>query len=105
MPKSFKSIILIILLLLGVSPLYGNLPCEDGGCSKKCKCENTESAPGGNKNDGGTGNASDQSGTDGTNIDSVSIWVNWGSPANENVSGELPPRLSFGGEYSFLWFL
>lgn len=45
MPNSIKSIMLLILLLLGVSPLYGNLPCEDGGCYKKCKCEHTHGHP------------------------------------------------------------
>ena len=87
MPKSFKSIILIILLLLGVSPLYGNLPCEDG-CENKCECEKGQSSTGSGSGDGGAGNDGSTGGTGGTDNGSVSIWVNWGSPVNENVSGE-----------------
>ena len=79
MPNSFKSIILIILLLLGVSPLYGNLPCENG-CENSCKCEKEKSP------------------TD----DSATCCM---LLASLLCSGGVPPRLSFGGEYSFLWFL
>ena len=57
MPKSFKSIILLISLLLGVSPLYGNLPCENG-CENSCKCEKGKSPTGDSATDGGPGNSS-----------------------------------------------
>ena len=77
MPNSFKSIILIILLLLGVSPLYGNLPCEDG-CENKCECEKGQSPSGSGSGDGGGGgNNNPSGGTGGTGNSSVSIWVNW----------------------------
>lgn len=76
MPKSFKSIILLISLLLGVSPLYGNLPCEDG-CENKCECEKGQSPTGSGSGDGGVGNNNPSGGTGGTGNSSVSIWVNW----------------------------
>ena len=70
MPKSFKSIILLISLLLGVSPLYGNLPCEDG-CENKCECEKGQSSTGSGSGDGGAGNDGATGGTGGTDNGSV----------------------------------
>ena len=76
MPNSIKSIILLILLLLGVSPLYGNLPCEDG-CENKCECEKGQSPTGSGSGDRGVENNNPSGGTGGTGNSSVSIWVNW----------------------------
>ena len=76
MPKSFKSIILLISLLLGVSPLHGNLPCENG-CENSCKCEKGKSPTGDSATDGGPGN----SGTGTANGKVVVNLYRWGESA------------------------
>ena len=81
-------VFVILLIACGIAlPVLANLPTEDG-CDKKCgKCEKKGTTEGGGDNDGSPGNPSNSGSTGGTVVDSVSIWVNWGAPANENIDG------------------
>ena len=82
------SIFVMFLIACGIMlPVLANLPTENG-CDKKCgKCEKKGTKEGGGDNDGSPGNSSNSGSTGGTVVDSVSIWVNWGAPANENIDG------------------
>ena len=82
------SVFVMLLIACGITlPVLANLPTENG-CDKKCgKCEKKGTKEGGGNNDGSPGNFSNSGSTGGTVVDSVSIWVNWGAPANENIDG------------------
>ena len=81
-----KSLSLLLVYCLTLLPLYANLPVNDG-CCEKCGCDNDSDSPNNQKKDGTKpGNNSPSSGTGGAISSSVSIWVNWGSPANERMS-------------------
>ena len=82
------SVLVMLLIACGMMlPSLANLPTEDG-CDKKCgKCEKKGTQEGGGDNDGSPGNTSNSGGTGDGKVDSVSIWVNWGAPANENIAG------------------
>lgn len=82
------SVLVMLLIACGMMlPSLANLPTEDG-CDKKCdKCEKKGAEEGGGNNDGSPGNTSNSGGTGDGKVDSVSILVNWGAPANENIVG------------------
>lgn len=82
------SVLVMLLIACGMMlPSLANLPTEDG-CDKKCgKCEKKGTQEGGGNNDGSPGNTSNSGGTGDGRVDSVSILVNWGAPANENIAG------------------
>ena len=85
--KKWWLIVLVFFACGYVTPLYANLPCEDG-CEDECDCDDEKEEETENENDGGPGNDSPQSGSGGAKRGSVSIWVNWGGPANENIKGQ-----------------
>lgn len=71
-----------------VLPLFANLPCENGGCDKICpKCGKGGGKNGGGKNDAKAGNSSPTPGTGTVTKSSVAVRINWGAPANEDISG------------------
>ena len=82
------SVLVMLLIACGMMlPSFANLPTEDG-CDDECgNCEKEGSEEGGGNNDGSPGNTGNSGSTGGTEVDSVSIWVNWGAPANENIAG------------------
>ena len=101
-----KSLSLLLVYCLTLLPLYANLPVNDG-CTDKCGCGNNsgkqgkkccpdangkkpddccDDEDGNGKDDGAPGNSSSSSASSGYRLKSVSIWVNWGSPANERMS-------------------
>lgn len=85
--KKWWMIVLVFFACGYVTSLYANLPCEDG-CEDKCDCNKENKGDGKGKNDGGPGNSSATGGSGGAADGSVSIWVNWGAPANENIQGQ-----------------
>ena len=81
------SFLVIHLLICGmILPLFANYPTENG-CEDKCKCEADNDKKGEAKNDGSPGNPGAAGGVGGGKVDSVFIWINWGAPANENITG------------------
>lgn len=82
------SVLVMLLIACGMMlPSLANLPTEDG-CDDECgNCEKEGAEEGGGDNDGSPGNTGNSGSTGGTEVDSVSIWVNWGAPANENIAG------------------
>ena len=82
------SVLVMLLIACGMMlPSFANLPTEDG-CDDECgNCEKEGAEEGGGDNDGSPGNTGNSGSTGGTEVDSVSIWVNWGAPANENIAG------------------
>ena len=81
------SVLVMLLIACGMMlPSLANLPTEDG-CDDKCECEEDNGQEGGGDNDGSPGNTGNSGSTGGADVDSVSIWVNWGAPANENIVG------------------
>lgn len=84
--KKFSLFVIFLLVCGIVFPSFANLPAEDG-CEDKCECEEDNDNEGEGNNDASPGNSGNSGGTGSANVDSVSIWVNWGAPANENISG------------------
>lgn len=84
-----KTLISVIFLLTCITftSLWANLPCEDG-CENKCDCDESGGNEGGGADDASAGNKGATGGSGGNNVSSISIWINWGSPANENIKGK-----------------